>query len=510
MIKLLTTALFLFCLQFGFALNAQTQVTKETDIQKYPAVTKAVLPNGMRILVMENKTAPIVSFYTYFGTGNVDNEMGKTGLAHLLEHMAFKGSETVGTNNYRKEKVILDKMDAVAEQINFERDKGSSSDPAVLRKLKEQLTALEVEAAQYTVENEFQQIYSGLGARGLNAYTSADVTAYIVSLPANQLESWFIIEADRFKNPVFRGFYKERDVVMEELRMGLNRAGTVLFYKMLASAFEAHPYRNPVIGWQSDVERLLRKDAEAFYKKHYTADNAVSVIVGDVNAGEVIKLAEKYFADIPKGKKHGDYKTHDPKRMGERRAEVLFEASPLMYIAYNKPTYHSKDDAVFQVIEGILSSGRTSKLYKSLVEDKQLAVSVDASAAYPAVRYDNLFIFYAAPRAPHTVFECEEAIYEEIEKLKTQPVKQEEIDKVARQIEVSMISSMTSNANMARTLGTNEIIMNNWRYSWDLSGAVKAVTPQDIMRVASKYFTKDNRSVIWIKQTGAAAQDGGK
>lgn len=469
-----------------------------------PAVTKITFSNGLKLLVLENHTSPTVSLNIFFRAGGIDNISGQTGLAHLFEHMAFKGTDVIGTTDYKAEKKLMEQMDAVALKINDETAK-TAPDAATVAALKKQLAELLEKADKYVVKNEYSKLYSEMGGSRLNAYTSADLTAYTVSLPANQVENWMIMESSRFKNPVLREFYKERDVVLEELRMGKSRPQTVLYGAMLNAAFSASPYRTMVIGHEDDVARLIRPQAEAYYRTYYGPNNATLVIVGDVNTKQTVAMAKKYFGGLASRPMPAVTLTKEPARNGEHRAAVKFAASPEIFIAYNTPNPQHEDAPALAVISDLLSSGRTSRLYKNIVEGKQLALYAGSSASSPGIREDGIFLIYSAPKAPNTTDMIEKAVYEEIEKFKSEPVSAGDLSKVINQYEAALISRMEHNAGMGNQIGYAECVFGDWSFDWSFLTRIKKVTPDDIRRVAAKYFTRDNRSAAWIETIESAA-----
>ncbi|MFA6583566.1 MAG: pitrilysin family protein [Elusimicrobiaceae bacterium] len=489
----------------GNELDISGVTITQTNTPGLPPVTKAVFENGLKLLILENHTSPTVSFFTCFRAGSIDNISGQSGLAHLLEHMAFKGTKTLGTNNYKAEKSLLDKMDAIAAQLNEETVK-PVPDNAKITTLKNELAALQKEAGQYVVQNEMPKTYTELGANDLNAFTSNDVTAYKVSLPSNHVEDWMIIESDRFKNPVFREFYKERDVVHEELRMGKSDPFRVVYYALNASAFSASPYHTPVIGWEDDVARLLRPQAEEYFRTYYGPNNATMAIVGDVTPGQVIRLVKKYFRELQARPLPDRTLTKEPEHKGERRAAVKLQASPLLVIGFNTPNQYHEDAPALAVIDSILSYGMTSRFYKNLVEGKQVALYAGSAAFEPGMRENGLFMVYCAPKAPHTAADVEKAIYEELEKMKTSDASENDIAKAVNHMEAEMVKALEDNADMSQTLAYYDSITGDWQFAWNFIRKLKTVTPQDIKRVAAKYFTQDNRSVVWLENTDAAKE----
>jgi predicted Zn-dependent peptidase len=307
------------------------------------------------------------------------------------------------------------------------------------------------------------------------------------------------MESDRMQNLVLREFYSERDVVMEERRLRTENSPFGLLMEQLnAATYTAHPYGWPVIGWMSDIQNIKKEEVAKYFKQYYSPNNAVIVAVGDINPDEVIRLVEKYFGDIPRQPPSPKVTTVEPKQIGERRVYVEYDANPVLSIAYHKPAAGHPDQYVFDVIEAILSSGRTSRLYKSIIEDKQIAVM--ASAYGGPSKYADAFLFLSMPRNPHTAEDVEAAIYEELEKLKATPVTGHELQKIKNQLEANFVRSLESSSGLASKIASYEAIY-GWRYLNTLVENTLAVTPEDIMRVANEYFTKTNRIVaILVKK----------
>ncbi|HZV81602.1 MAG TPA: pitrilysin family protein, partial [Geobacteraceae bacterium] len=339
-----------------------------------------------------------------------------------------------------------------------------------------------------------------------NAYTSKDGTTYLISLPSNKLELWAAIESDRMLNPVLREFYTERAVVMEERRRSYEAEPEgKLWETFLASSFNAHPMGQPVIGWMSDIANLTRTKAEDFLHRYYAPNNAIIAIVGDIDPDKTIAMVERYFGSIPPGVPVPPVAVEEPQQQGEKRIEVVGDAGSELMIAFHKPTLPHKDDLVFDVIDMLLADGRTSRLHKKLVVEKQLAAGVGAFTA-PGSRYPNLFIVSATPQAPHTTAEVEAAVYEELEKLKTEPVSTRELEQILNRLEYEEARQMTSIGGLARNLTEYEAIAGTWRYLIDHRRQVAKVTPEDIMRVAKKYLTRENRIVGFITPQEVAKQ----
>lgn len=476
---------------------------------KYPPVISYTLQNGLKLLILEKKFVPTVSFAMTFSVGNVDCPPGKTGLAHVFEHMAFKGTKTMNTTNYEKEKVVLAKIEQTAQELIAEESLGYKADKEKVTKLRDQLSALEKAAGEYTVNAEFMSTLEKLGANGLNAYTFVDETVYHMSMPADRLEAWMILESDRFKNPVLREFYKERSVIMEERRRSEAEAGKVLFENLWAAAYTAHPYHNPTIGWMDDLEKLTRTDAEEFYSKFYVPNNATLAVVGDVRPEEVIRLAEKYFSGWKKKTLPNTAYTVEPEQSAEKRVNVFFKSKPTMYMAFHNPGESHPDMPALIMLSEVFSSGKTGRFYRNLVEGKQLALYAGTSPNTMTSRYPGVFMVYAAPKAPHTSEELETAIWEELESVKKNPPTTWEMEKILNNYEANMIRGMEANMDLATNISRSDRLLGNWKFNWDLLAQLKAVKPEDVSAAAAKYLKRSNYTIASIVQPEAPAAKGG-
>jgi predicted Zn-dependent peptidase len=475
-------------------------ITKPAAAQDLAAfekrMTEFTLDNGLKFLVLERHEAPVVSFHTYADVGAVDEVRGITGIAHLFEHLAFKGTTTIGTRDYKAEKRAMDKIDEAFLALKAERRKGDRADKARLEQLQSQFREAQEQAQKYLVHDEYEEVFSREGSSGFNAYTSEDATQYIVSLPSNKVELWMTMESDRFAHPVLREFYKEKDVVMEERRLGVESQPVGrLLEEFMAIAYMAHPYGHEVVGFMSDLEALTRAQAEAFFKKYYEPSNLTIAIVGDVNPEQISKLATRYFSRIPSGPKPEPVETVEPPQLGERRVVIEDQAQPFVLIGYHKPDIHHPDDAVFDALTDIVGIGRTSRLYKSLVKEKKIAVYASGFQGMPGAKYPSLFLFYAYPARDHTSQECEEAIYEEIEKLKNELVSPEELAKAKTRARAGLVRQLASNSGLAAMLTFYEVVTGDWRDLFGQLDMIDKVTAEDIQRVAKEYFTTKNRTL---------------
>lgn len=472
-------------------------------------VIEHTLANGLTVLMVERHQTPVVSINITFAVGGINEQVGQTGLAHLYEHMAFKGTRTVGTKDYEKEKPILEELAKVGTELEQRQrnvakktSPASADEQAAIDALQTRFTELQTQASQYVVGNEMALLYQRHGGVGLNASTGKDLTRYTISLPANRLPLWAAIEADRMANPVLREFYKERGVVMEERRLRNDDSPQgLLFETFTSAAFRAHGYGVPTIGWGSDILSLTPAQTEAFFKTHYGPNRATIALVGDIHPKEALELIEQTFGKIPAAPEPASLVTEEPEQRGERRVEVEFEAEPTLAIGYHKPGLSHPDDDVFDVIDAVLTDGLTSRLHQKLVREKRIAASVNSDANYPGVRAPNLFILTATPLAPHTTAEVEAAIYEELERLKTEPVSQKELEKVINNLDADLVRALRSNSGLASQLALYQTVAGDWRYVLKSRDKIAAVTPADIQRVATRYFTKSNRTVgILVKK----------
>lgn len=456
------------------------------------------LANGMKILVVERHQVPVVSFHLYADVGAVDEQAGQSGLAHLFEHMAFKGTSAIGTKDFGKEKQALDKVDQAYAAWAAERRR-LNPDPERLKHLEAAFREAQEEAELYIADGEFDQAIEQNGGVGLNAFTTSDSTEYHFSLPSNKLELWFSLESARFLDPVLRQFYKERDVVIEERRLRVESQPIgKLVEEFLSVAYKAHPYGRSGIGWRSDLENLTREQAERFFRTHYTPRHLTAVLVGDVNRAEVLRLAKLYFERIPQGPEPEPLSTAEPPQEGERRTTIYAQSQPIFVVGYHKPDIRHPDNAIFNALQDILASGRTSRLYRSLVQEKKLAVIAGGFPGFPGDKYPNLFIFFTFAAAGRTNEENEKAMLAEIERLRTDLVTEEELNRVKQRARTELIRQLDSPSGLASQLASYQVLTGDWRNLFRELEAIDKVTREDIRRVAQLYFTERNRTIGYL------------
>jgi predicted Zn-dependent peptidase len=476
-------------------------------------ITVKKLPNGLTLLICERPEAPVFSFFTHVDVGSVQEVPGITGLAHMFEHMAFKGTDKIGTKNYAAEKLALAKVEKAYAAYDAERRRPVGRDDKKVAALEKAWKDSIAAADEFVLVNEFGDIIDREGGTGLNAFTNSDETGYHYSMPVNRLELWAYLESERFLHPVFREFYKERDVVHEERRLRTDSQPVGrLFEQFLAASFIAHPYGRPVVGWDSDLNAFSATDAEQFFKKYYVPANIVVALVGDVRANEAMPLLERYFGRLPAGPMPEPARTIEPPQAAERQV-ILHEASqPFYFEGYHRPDSRDADDAVYNAISDVLSKGRTSRLYKSLVRDKKIAVFAGGFNGFPGDKYPNLFAFLTVPSAGHTPQEIAEGIHAELEKLKSEDVTDEELQSVKTRAKADLIRGLDDNQGLANQLGTAQARFGDWRQVFRDIDSVEKVTKADIRRVAGKTFVSTNRTVGMIESTqmAGAAPKGAK
>ena len=472
-------------------------------------VTEKELDNGLTVLVYERPGAPVVAFYTYVDVGAAQEVAGITGLAHMFEHMAFKGTTRIGTSGYEAEKMALDKVDVAYHAYDAERRKPGGPDPDRLAELEQAFTEAKRVAGEYVVKNEFTEIIERAGGVGLNATTNSDRTAYFYSLPANKVELWAYLESERFRDPILREFYTERDVVMEErrLRTDSNPIGR-LIEQMLAAAFIAHPYGYPTVGYMSDLQSFTREDALAFYETYYPPSSITLAIAGAIDADEVLGIVEQYFGRLPAGPDAPTLRTVEPKQIAERTVVMPDASQPLYVEGYLRPPATHPDSAVYGVMADVLSTGRTSRLYRRLVRDEKIAAQTGAFNGFPGSKYQNLMVAFAFPVPGHSNEEVQAAIREEIDRIRTEPVSAEELAMVKTRAKAGLIRSLASNTGIAGQLATAHALYGDWREVFRSVERIEAVTTEDVLRVAAEAFRPTQRTTAMIVNESESPETG--
>ena len=460
------------------------------------------------MLICERPEAPVFSFYTHVDAGSAQDPLAKTGLAHMFEHMAFKGTDKIGSKDYPAEKAALAKVEVAYAAYIAERDKRVGRDEQKLKQLETAWQDSIKTATQFVIPNQFSEILERNGVEGMNASTNVDETNYFYSLPENRLELWAYMESERFIHPVMREFYKERNVVIEERRMRTdsNPIGRLL-EQFITAAFQASQYHRPTIGWMSDLNSFSATDAQQFFDEYYIPSNMVVVVVGDVKASETMPIIEKYFGRIPSHAKPDERTTTEPPQNSERRIVLRDQSQPLYLEGYHRPDYRDPDDAVYDAIADLMSEGRTSRLYRALVRDQKIASFSAGFTGLPGNKYPHLFAFYAFPLPGHKPDEMAAPIHAEIEKLKKEDISDDELKMIKTRAKANLIRGLGSNEGLAFQLGLNQARYDDWRELFREVERIDKITKADIRRVANKTFTDNNRTVGIIETTMPASGD---
>jgi predicted Zn-dependent peptidase len=500
-------AALLFTIAIPFATRAPAQ-----DLKSFEAKTKVhVLQNGWTFIIVERPVAPVFSFATIADVGSAQEVPGITGLAHMFEHMAFKGTPNLGTSDYEAEKKALDALEAAYQAYQAERV-SPRPDPQRSQKLERLLAdfkAKQQTAASFVVKGAFDDVVTREGGVGMNASTSADETQYYYSLPANKVELFAFLESERFYHPVFREFYEERDVVMEERRMTTESQPLGrLVEQFTSAAFTAHPYHQPTIGYTSDLQSITITDAENFFRTFYVPSRLTTAIVGDVHAETLIPLLEKYFGRIPARPAPPPLRTVEPPQTAERTVVLEDPSQPLYLEAYHKPASTDPDQPVYDAIDDVLSTGRTSRLYRSLVRDKKLAVDVESFSGYPGEKYPALWAILAVPAYGVTNQQVQAALREELDKLKREDVTDEEMARFKARSKASLVRALRSNQGLANQLAEYQRLYGDWRELFRFIDRLDKVTKADIRRVATTTFQDQNRTVAMIVNKPGEAPQG--
>jgi len=465
-------------------------------------ISKHTLTNGIRVFIYERPTSPTVSLYIGIRVGAVDDEEGRTGAAHFLEHLLFKGTANIGSWDFAKEQELLAQIIAVGEEIDSQRAKGAKADKGLIATASEELNRLIREHSRYYRSGELARIYAENGAQDLNAYTSKDITVYLVSLPKDKIDLWARLEAERMSAPIFREFYAERDVVAQERLQRTEGLPEGRLNELLgAIAFLSHPYRRPTIGWKDDIEALNHVYMQRHFRNFYTPENTFITVVGDVQGDEVMALLEEHFGKIPPRETSRRRIVEEPPPAGERRAELLLDANEQIIIGFPKPTLPHRDNIVFEAIEAILAEGRSSRLHRRLVESENpLAQGVSATNGYPGIRYDNLFCIHATPLQGCSLAEVEKAIYAELARLQDEDIAEMELRKIKNQKRFSLLNRLASNEGLASLISFYATATGDTAYLATYLQELEKVTAADIKRVARSYFRESNRIVATIRK----------
>jgi predicted Zn-dependent peptidase len=456
-------------------------------------ISQFTLPNGIHFIVMERHQAPVISFLTYVDVGGVDEPDGQTGVAHFFEHLAFKGTRRIGTRDYGAEKKLLDQLDSLSDRIALAKKSGQTDK---VKDLTSQFEQINGKAARLTVQNEYGRIVEQSGGVGMNATTSAEATRYFYSFPSNKLELWMSLESERFLEPVFREFYEEKEVILEERRTrSENSPIGQMMEAFLQTAFTVHPYGRPVIGYTDDIRNLTRQDLQRFFATHYIPSQLTMVLVGDVNPSTVQRLATLYFGRYQSKTAVPPLNIIEPPQKEPKEVILKLPSQPWYLEGYRRPSRRDPDHVVYELMGRILSDGRTSRLYQSLVEQQKVSLAAQGFSGFPGDKYPNLMLFYSLTAPGKTVAEVAHSLEVEINRLKTELVSSDELERVKKQAKAKLLQSLDSNMGMAQLLAEYQVKTGDWHNVFTELDKIVAVTPLDIQRVAMSTFRPENRTV---------------
>ncbi|HKB14762.1 MAG TPA: pitrilysin family protein, partial [Planctomycetota bacterium] len=463
-----------------------------------------------------------------------DDPKGQTGIAHLLEHMMFKGTETLGIADREKEKPLLDRLDALWTALDAETERQAAPfgtpDPKKIQEIKDEIEKVTAEHRKLVVKDELSQGYQRVGGQRLNASTNQDSTQYYVDLPKNQLEMWAYFEADRLANPVFREFYSERDVVHEERRLRTDTQPQSKFREALDTLLRAaHPYRNPVVGWPSDIDTLSRAEVLDYFKTFYAPNNAIIALVGDVKASDAIALVEKYFGSIPSKPQPRRRITTEPPTEGERRLKMKLDSAPQVAISWPTVATGNPDAPALSVASRVLTGtggfgggfgggrfgggggGGTGRLFKRLVAPPEgRGIAINASAMHRGGRYPGAFTATATPVPGQDLGELETALLAEVERLAKEPPTEEELARVRNSLDAGWVRSLDSNMGIAGAILEAEALAGDWMWWRKERELTKAVTAEDVKRVVEKYLLSASPCVGWLEGTRSPGSGRGR
>ena len=480
--------------------------TLEKQVQTF------TLPNGLRFIVVERHEAPVFSFFTAVGSGSANDEVGTTGIAHMMEHMAFKGTTEVGSRNWGKEHEAMGAEEQAYDAYMGEKRKGSRADTTRLAALEKDWRAAVEKAQSYVDPNAYTRWIEQAGGQGVNAFTADDITGYFYSLPSNRLELWADARGGAGR-PVFREFYKERDVVYEERRMRYESSpsGRMLI-EFLMAAFPAHPYGFGGIGYPSDLKSFSRSEGEAFFRKHYVAKNMTIALVGDVTLADVRALADKYFAAISDAPAPPPLDTQELVQEGERRVTIEDTAQPIVAMGWKAPP---ATDPAYPACKAMANLLGRRLLLAALQGARQGEESRDAGVQQHRVPWREVHqpvrrVRHSAPRDRIRWRSSPRSTRCSRQPGVTPPSTQEELDGYKVRVRAQKIGSVEDDGDLASGLAEAQSLYGDWREFFRAQERVQALTPQQLGDALRTYVTRKNRTVAEIVPPATAQAEGGR
>ena len=467
--------------------------------QVFERVEEYRLENGMLFLLLPRTDVPTVSGRILFRVGNVDNPIGQTGLAHMFEHMAFKGTDRIGTRDWEAEQAVQDSVAIMGAALASEMGRREFADSTRIATLRADLEELTDRQMELTVPMEWPRMYDGY-TFGFNAYTTDDFTVYHADLPANNITVWMLMESERLQHPVFREFYRERDVVLEERREHTEDDPAAGAYELLESlSFTAHPYRFPTIGYHSDIELLTMEQAAAFWRAYYVPGNAIGALVGDFDLESTKRLLKDYFGDIPPGPPPPEVTTREPAQHGERRGLLRQGIERQLSMAF--PGFHPTDRnrLITELLAQVLSRDETSRLDRRLDFEEHAVRSISASSSGGFQRYPGLFVIDATPLEDVTNAQVEGLIWEELERLVSEPISQVKLDEIRASLRKRYYYSLETNHSLCAQLVSYQATHGSWRRSYERFDLLDSVTVDELTILARELFRRDQVTVVYLE-----------
>ena len=454
------------------------------------------LKNGMLWLLVPRGDAPVATGVIQVKVGGIEEASGKAGLAHMFEHMAFKGSHEIGTSDPTAEAAVFEKIRALDEKLIAAK---SAGDNALASTLMTERGVLRKEAQQFVVSNEIWRIFHDNGAAEVNAFTTKDLTSYYVRMPTEALPLWIYLASEMVGHSVMREFYSERDVVMEERRTSVdNSPKGKLYGELMEAAFAKSPYRTMTIGSMAEIENLTMSDAEKFHATYYRPNRMVGVIVGKFNPREVKSSIKKYFGALPADPAPETAMAEEPEQLTERRVHVPFDAGQRLMLAYHKPSLPHRDDYIFDAIQYVLCEGESGRLVKYLERELQIARDVGCMSGSPGSRLDNLFVIAAEPLAGVTYDAVIAAIEHELARLRTEPVHDAELEKARTNLQADFLWGLNTNESLAQQLAYFQTVGNDWHYLVNHDRVMSTITTEDIRQAAQRWLQTHQRTIATL------------
>jgi predicted Zn-dependent peptidase len=483
------------CIAF-FAASLCAVAVAQAEIK----VTYAQLDNGLKVILYPSKQAPTIACRLFYVTGSVNEAPGSTGIAHLLEHMLFKGTQKVGVKDAAKDARLEKAMEGIWEKIE-KLNRSNPADSTKIAPLRKQFDSLLTAQRENLIKYELWEAFEKAGGTGLNAFTSDLMTAYIVTLPKNKLELYLWLEADRMQHAVLREFISERDVVREERRMRVEDNPLGRYWESLMGVYyEAHPFRFPTIGYPSDIQHLSKRQAEEHYRSYYKPNNSILVLAGDLDTTEALKQVKRYFGGIKRGSEFPPIVTEEPPPAGEKRLAVRRDdAKPRLDMLFHTPGFPHEDLYALDIVEGALS-GKSGRLYKKLVKD--LKIGLSAGAGNGVDKYTSTFHVSVDLDAASPIAEAEKAVWQVLEELTRKPLSERELQRAKNQVMARSVRSLEDMEELATELAYWEM-RGGWKHINGFPAAVRQVTAEQVMAVCKKYFVREAATVGTVQPKGA-------